>query len=141
MILVWFIVVLLAAGILAAIAAHWSPPAARLIALLAACLDFALGLAVWVRHWRGLSLTGQRAWIEQIDVRWIEHLGIRFHLAMDGLSLLLVMLTFFLGIVSVLASWKEIRHGIGFFHFNLMWILAGVVAVFLALDLFLFYFA
>ena len=51
------------------------------------------------------------------------------------------MLTFFLGIMAVLASWTEIRERVGFFHFNLMWVLAGIVGVFLALDLFLFYFA
>jgi NADH-quinone oxidoreductase subunit M len=51
------------------------------------------------------------------------------------------MLTFLLGIMSVLTSWREIQHGIGFFHFNLMWILAGITGVFLAMDLFLFYFS
>src|SRR5205807_4134234 len=68
-------------------------------------------------------------------------LGIHFHLAMDGLSLLLLVLTFLLGIVSVLTSWREIKEGVGFFHLNLMWILAGIAGVFLAVDLFLFYFA
>jgi NADH-quinone oxidoreductase subunit M len=51
------------------------------------------------------------------------------------------LLTFLLGIMSVLTSWREIQHGIGFFHFNLMWILAGITGVFLAMDLFLFYFS
>jgi NADH-quinone oxidoreductase subunit M len=40
----------------------------------------------------------------------------------------------------VLTSWAEIQERVGFFHFNLLWILAGIVGVFLALDLFLFYF-
>ena len=51
------------------------------------------------------------------------------------------MLTFFLGIVSVLASWTEITEAVGFFHLNLLWVLAGIAGVFLAVDLFLFYFA
>ncbi len=59
---------------------------------------------------------------------------------MDGLSLLMVMLTAFLGIMSVAASWTEIKGRVGFFHFNLMWSLAGIIGVFLSLDLFLFYF-
>src|SRR6185503_2511990 len=80
-------------------------------------------------------------WFEQVDWSWIPQFGIQFHLAMDGLSLLLVLLTLFLGIVSVLASWTEITTGVGFFHFNLLWILAGITGVFLAIDLFLFYFA
>ena len=52
--------------------------------------------------------------------------------SLDGLSLLLLLLTFFLGIMSVLTSWTEIEHGVGFFHFNLMWVLAGVTGVFLS---------
>jgi NADH-quinone oxidoreductase subunit M len=59
---------------------------------------------------------------------------------MDGLSLLLVLLTIFLGIISVICSWREIQDRIGFFHFNLMMVLAGIIGVFLALDLILFYF-
>jgi NADH-quinone oxidoreductase subunit M len=80
-------------------------------------------------------------WFEQVDWPWIPQFGIHFHLALDGLSLVLLLLTFLLGIVAVLASWTEIQEDIGFFHFNLNWILAGIVGVFLAMDLFLFYFA
>jgi NADH-quinone oxidoreductase subunit M len=88
-----------------------------------------------------VSVTGTNNWFEQVDWSWIPQFGIHFHLAMDGLSLLLVLLTMFLGIASVLASWTEITTGVGFFHFNVLWILAGITGVFLALDLFLFYFA
>lgn len=59
---------------------------------------------------------------------------------MDGLSLLLVMLALFLGLISVLCSWTGVRKRTGFFHFNLLWSLAGVVGVFVSLDLFLFFF-
>ena len=71
---------------------------------------------------------------------WIPALGIGFHLAMDGLSLLLVLLTVFLGMAAVLASWTEIERDVGFFHFNLMATLTGIIGVFIAMDLFLFYF-
>jgi NADH-quinone oxidoreductase subunit M len=52
----------------------------------------------------------------------------------------MLVLTFFLGIISVIISWREIDSKIGFFHFNLLLILAGITGVFLSLDLFLFYF-
>ena len=51
------------------------------------------------------------------------------------------MLTFLLGSMSVLASWIEIQEGVGFFHLNLLRVLAGIAGAFLAMDLFLFYFA
>jgi NADH-quinone oxidoreductase subunit M len=52
----------------------------------------------------------------------------------------MLMLTFFLGTLSVLCSWKEIKQQTGFYYFNLLWTLAGISGVFVALDLFLFYF-
>jgi NADH-quinone oxidoreductase subunit M len=51
----------------------------------------------------------------------------------------MLALTLFLGVVAVLASWTEIQEKVGFFHLNLMWVLAGIAGVFLAIDLFLFY--
>lgn len=141
MILLCFIAILFVAGILAWLAARWSAAAARWIGLAATAADFIIGLIVWLRHYGELSLLPHNRWIEQLDWNWIPRFGIHFHLAMDGLSLLLMMLTFFLGIVSVLVSWNEIQERIGFFHLNLLWVLAGITGVFLALDLFLFYFA
>ena len=140
MILLWLIAVLLAGGLAAWLASRSSPLLCRWISLAAVGIDFVLALSLWMRHFK-VNLTGTNNWFEQVDWSWIPQFGIHFHLAMDGLSLLLVLLTLFLGIASVLASWTEITTGVGFFHFNLLWILAGIIAVFLALDLFLFYFA
>jgi NADH-quinone oxidoreductase subunit M len=141
MTLLWFIAILLVAGILAWTAARWSAAAARWIALTATAADFIIGLILWLRHYGEISPFSHSHWTEQLDWNWIPRFGIHFHLAMDGLSLLLLMLTFFLGIVSVLVSWDEIQERVGFFHLNLLWVLAGITGVFLALDLFLFYFA
>jgi len=141
MILIWLIAILLVGGLAAWAAARWSALAARRIALSATVADFVITLVLWLRHYGQFSLVAQSSWIEQLDWSWIPRFGIHFHLAVDGLSLLLLMLTFFLGIVSVLVSWAEIDHAVGFFHLNLLWILAGITGVFLALDLFLFYFA
>jgi NADH-quinone oxidoreductase subunit M len=140
MILLVLILVLIGGAILAAALAPTSN-APRWISLGAVVADFLIGLSIWVRHYGQVSFLHHGHWIEELDWTWIPRFGIHFHLAIDGLSLLLVMLTFFLGIVSVLASWREIQTSIGFFHFNLLFVLAGIVGVFLAVDLFLFYFA
>ncbi len=141
MILLWLIFILLIGGVLAWVVARWRSNWARWISLLAVSIDFAIGLYLWVGRFGHDDVMSQGAWFEQLDWSWIPQFGIRFHLAMDGLSLLLVMLTFFLGILSVLCSWTEIQEKVGFFHFNLMWILAGILGVFLSVDLFLFYFS
>ena len=137
MILFWIIFILVAAGVLAWASASLSPALCRWIALLAVLADFLITLALWTRNAGAPSNT----WFEELDWAWVPEFGIHFHLALDGLSLLLLMLTFALGIVSVLASWTEITDAVGFFHLNLLWILAGIAGVFLAVDLFLFYFA
>ena len=80
------------------------------------------------------------SWLAKYTVPWIPSFGISFSLALDGLSLLMLLLTFLLGIFAVLTSWHEIQYKIGFFHFNLLWVLAGITGVFLTMDLFLFYF-
>ncbi len=136
MILLALIAVLIGGGMVAAVAARWSAAAARWISLLALLADFGLGLSIWVR-----SAGAAGPWLVDADYAWLPQFGIRFHLAVDGLSLLLLMLTFFLGFVSVLASWSEITESVGFFHLSLLATLAGIAAVFLAVDLFLFYFA
>src|SRR4051794_40285681 len=91
-------------------------------------------MALWAR-----APIRESRWLYTWNQDWIPQLGIRFHLAMDGLSLALLLLTFFLGAISVLASWSEIQERAGFFYFNLLWVLAGITGVFLAVDLFLFY--
>jgi NADH-quinone oxidoreductase subunit M len=134
MILIDLVVILFVGGILAWLAARWDPLLSRFIALAAIGVDFALAAGLW-------SSSAQRPWIAEADFHWVPSLGIHFHLAVDGLSLLMLMLTFLLGIVAVLASWTEIGERVGFFHFSLLWVLAGITGVFLAVDLFLFYFA
>jgi NADH-quinone oxidoreductase subunit M len=138
MILLSLIVILLAGGIACSIIARGHAASVRWIAVATVTTDLLLTLALWISH-MGPAQAQSRRWLEECNFAWIAPFGIRFHLALDGLSLALLLLTYFLGIVAVLASWTEIRHRIGFFHFNLLWVLAGITGVFLAADLFLFY--
>jgi NADH-quinone oxidoreductase subunit M len=139
MVLLWLILIPLAAGIAAWVAARWNENATRWICLAAMIIDLAVGAFLWLSRPWYMPANSPARWSEQLNLDWIPQLGIRFHLALDGLSLVLLLLTFFLGIMAVLTSWTEIRRNTGFFHFNLMWVLAGVTGVFLSVDLFLFY--
>jgi NADH-quinone oxidoreductase subunit M len=140
MILIWLIAILVAGAILAWIFNKWNPLFSRLVSLTFLLVDFIIVISFWFTYPVNLNLSGTPQWLIQINTSWIPEFGIRFNLGMDGLSLILISLTLFLGILSVLTSWKEIDYKVGFFHFNIMWILAGIVGVFLSLDLFLFYF-
>lgn len=133
------IIVLMTGGLLAWIVGKWNEALTRWISLGAVLIDFIITLQLWVQYLPQENLPGA-SWILQYNRPWIPDLGISFAFAMDGLSLLLLVLTFFLGLLAVLTSWKEIQYRVGFFHFNLLWVLAGIAGVFLTMDLFLFYF-
>ena len=70
---------------------------------------------------------------------WIESLGISYHLAVDGLSAPMVLLTGMVAVAGVLISWRiedRIREFMAFF----MLLVAGVYGVFIAVDMFLLFF-
>ena len=129
------ILLLLAAGVLAwAAERFFGRNAPRWVSLLA----FIAGLAWAALEWLG-GAGANGVYAEQF-LTWIPRFGINVILELDGLSLLMVALTMFLGIVAVVSSWDEVETGHGFFQFNILWVMAGVVGVFTALDLFLFFF-
>ena len=130
MILPWLVLTPLIGGLLAWLAGGGIWP--RWIALGALAVDLGLVGTLWAAAPDG-------AWLADFDRPWCPPLGIRLHLGLDGLSLVLVVLTMVLGVVAVAASWSEIRRRVGFFHFNLLWTLAGIIGVFVALDLILFF--
>jgi NADH-quinone oxidoreductase subunit M len=135
MILIYLIVILLAGAFLAWITGKQNPLAARIISITVLTIDLIL-ILLYVFQ----TSPSNKDWLADVKIDWIPAFGISFHLALDGLSLVMLILTFFLGIISVIISWKEITSKVGFFHFNLLLILAGITGVFLSLDLFLFYF-
>jgi NADH-quinone oxidoreductase subunit M len=98
-----------------------------------------IAISWWIHQDQLENISGSQ-WLAKYNLPWIPGFGINFSLALDGLSLLMLLLTFILGIFAVLISWEEIQYRVGFFHFNLMWVLAGITGVFLTMDLFLFYF-
>jgi NADH-quinone oxidoreductase subunit M len=73
------------------------------------------------------------------DHAWVASPAIRYHLGVDGLSMWLVVLTGFLSVVGVLASWKVIETRSKEFYFFYLLQQTAMIGVFVALDLFLYY--
>jgi len=142
MVLAWLILIPLIGGLLAWQAERFGASAPRWIALLSMLLVLLLSCLLWSQQHYGLeqALANTPQWQLEFQRPWIPRFGISFHLAVDGFSLTLVMLTAFIGALSVACSWREIDRRVGLFHLNLQWILAGVLGIFLAIDLFLFFF-
>ncbi len=70
---------------------------------------------------------------------WIADIDVGYRVGVDGISILLVMLTAFIMPLSVLASWKSIAYRVKEYFFSLLVLEVGMLGVFIALDLFLFY--
>ncbi len=139
MILVWLILIPFLGGLLCWRAERWGEQVPRWIALGTMLFVLLISVVLWLTGDFNLPTDGESQWLLEWRTSWIPRFGIEIHLAMDGLSLILVALTGFLGALAVLCSWHEIDQRVGFFHLNLLFILGAVVGVFLALDLFLFF--
>jgi NADH-quinone oxidoreductase subunit M len=142
MILPVLIIVFCLGGFAAWFSERRSPDAPRWLAIITLVIEALLVTGQFTQTKRIVILsTGTSpTWLADFYRPWIPRFGIGFHLAMDGLSLLLIALTVLLGFMAVSSSWTEIRSRQGFFFFNLLTCLAGTVGVFLAVDLFLFFF-
>ena len=73
------------------------------------------------------------------NASWIPSIGARYHLGIDGISLLLVMLTTFLGMIAILSSWSAIHQRTKEYYILLLLLQTGMIGVFVSLDFFLFY--
>jgi NADH-quinone oxidoreductase subunit M len=82
--------------------------------------------------------TGAGNWFVT-DIPWIQNPEIRYHVGLDGLSIWLVLLSTLLTPIAVLVSWHHIDTRIKSFHGFLLLLEFGLIGVFVAWDLFLFY--
>jgi NADH-quinone oxidoreductase subunit M len=110
--------------------------AQRIVALAASGLTFALSLLLLLRFDRadpGLQLVTRLPWIS------VAGWQIEYHMAVDGLSLLLVLLTALLTPIAILSTWSAVQERVKEFMIFFLLLEIGMLGVFLAQDLFLFY--
>src|SRR6185437_9356411 len=103
----------------------------RIIALVASIISLAIVIIGTIRFTPGTLLTVVR-------VPWIPSLGIEYHLAVDGISLVLLLLTGIVAVAGVLFSWNIENRPAEFFALYLT-LIGAVYGVFLSFDLFLFF--
>ena len=130
----WVLTALLAWPLVAAAIVLIVPaPRAKYIALVASLVEFGLSIPLW---WQFVPAGGMQF---VADYAWIAAWGIGYTVGVDGISLFLVLLTTFLMPLSVLGSWSYITKREPGFYALLLVLTTGMIGVFVALDLFLFY--
>src|SRR5512138_1195066 len=111
-----------------------SEASAKRTALVVTVLEFVLSVGLWWALEPGLRGTQLVT-----NVAWIRSWGIAYKVGLDGISLVMVLLTTALMPLSVLASWSYITTRERGFYALMLTLLTGLVGVFIAFDLFLFY--
>ncbi len=106
----------------------------RYLGLIFSILTFIISLFLYFNY--DISKGGFQ-FIHKFD--WIANLHISYYVGIDGISLLLVLLTTFLTPLTLLSSWKGITHRVKEFTFFMLMLEVGMLGVFVSLDLFLFY--
>ncbi|MDD2900066.1 MAG: NADH-quinone oxidoreductase subunit M [Desulfuromonadaceae bacterium] len=108
-------------------------------ALFIGCAETVLACSTWVYQGTAPAVSAPKGFFLFEDFPWIDALGIRFTLGMDGISLLLVLLTAMVTVVAMLVSWRSVTEKVALHYLLLLAMESGIMGVFLSLDLFLFY--
>ncbi len=110
--------------------------AIRSVALIASLITFVVSILMLLQFDRAdgdLQLVARANWFQLAGV------NIEYYLGVDGLSVLLVLLTTFLTPIAILSTWTAVEERVKEFMIFFLLLEIGMVGVFLALDLFLFY--
>jgi len=106
----------------------------RAIALAVFALELVLSLGLWWSY-----DPANPEWHARVSVPWIPSWGVRFDVGVDGMSVMMILLTTFTMVLSVVGSWTYIRQKTAAFYALLLVLTTGMLGAFVALDLFLFY--
>ena len=93
-------------------------------------------LSLWVYYRFDPIASGMQL---QVNIPWITSLGIHFYMGIDGISLLLIMLTTILTVLCIISSWHSVTTGVKGYYISMLLLETGMIGVFSALDLFMFY--
>jgi NADH-quinone oxidoreductase subunit M len=97
-------------------------------------VDMLLSIPLWFSFQRDGELFQFRE-----SLSWIPSIGVRYEFGIDGIALLLVLMTTFLGFLAFLCSWSSIKVRQKEYYLFLLLLQTGMLGVFMALDFFLFY--
>ena len=131
----WILHVLLIVPLVGAVPVLLARPAlAKRLALLVGVVEFVLSLGLW---WAVDTSTGTMELVQSIP--WIPRWGIAYAVGVDGISLMMILLTTLLLPLCVLGSWNYITERQPGFYGLFLVLTTGMLGVFVAMDLFLFY--
>ena len=109
----------------------------RWTATLVAVIDFLASLVLWFKF--DPKLSGEAMFQFRFTRSWIPSLGVNYDFGVDGIAVLLVVLTTFMGIIAIVSSFTAIDFRQKEYYILLLLLQTGMIGTFCALDFFLFY--
>ncbi len=108
--------------------------AIKAFATLVAAIDFVVSLPLW---WAFDRAADGYQFVEKAS--WIPSLGVSYHFGIDGISLVLILLTTLIGVIAVVCSYSAITDRLKEYYVLLLLLQTFMIGTFCCLDLFLFY--
>lgn len=133
LLLLTLLIPLVTAGVLMLLPAE-NRRAHRMVSTVGSIAAFLVSLGLWFQFDKGNA-----GFQFLTDVTWISSLDVGFRFGIDGMSLLLVLLTTFIMPIAIMSSWEPIKDREKLYYIMLMILEFGMLGVFVSLDTFLFY--
>ncbi|WP_294964384.1 NuoM family protein [uncultured Gilliamella sp.] len=108
------------------------------VAFVTIVLSLLIAIILWVDAIAALRQGA--SWLQQFDIEWIPLLGIRFHLVLDGFSIIMITLSLFVVLLTLIYSTKENLSNLGLFYLCVLFMTSAVIMLLVITDLFLLFF-
>ena len=113
------------------------PKKIRYFATMVAIVDFIVSLFLW--WYFDPTVGGDRIFQFRWTRDWIPSLGVKYDFGIDGIALLLIVMTTFMGVIAIWSSFSAIDYRQKEYYVLLLLLQTGMIGTFCALDFFLFY--
>lgn len=144
MLLPFFILIPFFGGLLCWKSDSYDKKFSNWVSLLTISLILILGIKIWSQIYfednQLIQNSNSSIWKMSFFFPWISRFNINFYFAIDGMSIIMIILSSILSLICILVTWNEEKHKKGIFYFYILWILSCINGIFLSIDLFLFFF-
>jgi NADH-quinone oxidoreductase subunit M len=113
------------------------PRTIRISAAVVALIDLVASLYLWYAF--DPKASGTHIFQFRFTRSWIDAIGVKYDFGIDGIALLLIILTTFMGLIAIISSFTSIDHRQKEYYILLLLLQTGMIGTFCALDMFLFY--
>ncbi|MCV2500153.1 MAG: NADH-quinone oxidoreductase subunit M [Candidatus Lightella neohaematopini] len=137
MLLIWLIIIPIIGGILCWQCERISNILPHIIAIITLFVEVLLFILIY-QVCQNTIHSNHTSWLLTYNIPWIPTIGINFVLAIDNLTIIMLLLTILLGLISILCISVSDYSNIGLFYFNILIIISSTIGIFLSINMFLF---